>query len=397
MSIHLQHEAYIEWLQNLKQDTIFYGTIEKIERDGFRYRYYFNLFNERTNRFDDLVDQMETVNMVPYTFELAIKTNHTDLFSQRQAIYQFERVDEIEQHPDCFPATILLNIHRRYDRFNPFKNKTIYVKVTKASDEVKQDYQQRMARQLNWLKEHSTLTKHLSLSYGETFNELVGVRYSQYYVGLGNSSYLNLGDSSRGFFNIGYVKDEANDLYHYTGFSRHKPDFVIISSLEKENYNAAIRYGNDHLFSCDWIMPHIPKYHLNLFRLYRTIIRHGGRLYFLQYVANTSVFTIEHPAFDFQVYFESDVSMKRYGLSLFLRYKDQFISIGNADYNFKNKSLVYQHFDLIVLPHQSSRIKVRLQRNVKTGPLTANPVYRLRSGFKTHRVDKQGSFIYKLK
>ena len=56
-----------------EKDTIFYGTIEKIERDGFRYRYYFNLFNERTNRFDDLVDQMETVNMVPYTLNSPLR------------------------------------------------------------------------------------------------------------------------------------------------------------------------------------------------------------------------------------------------------------------------------------------------------------------------------------
>ena len=89
--------------------------------------------------------------------------------------------------------------------------------------------------------------------------------------------------------------------------------------------------------------------------------------------------------------------MENYGLSLYIKYKDNFIAIGNSDYNFINKSLINQNFDLIVMPNNQSKIKAKLHRQSKTGKLFTAKSYRSRSGFETHRIDRQGSFRYKLK
>ena len=313
MSVASIEEKYINLLCSIKSDTVFYGTVNRIKRMEQGFRVMIDLFNERTISVDDFLFESEQLEAVCYSFDLIIDTMNVTTFSQRQALYQFEIVDERVNGYDCVDAEIHLNIHRNYDRMNPYLNRKVTVKVTRADQAKRQKYQERLEKRWKIISRKSSSVERLSLSYAQDFNELVGVRYSQYFVGYGNCSYINLGDSSRGFFNIGYVKDHSAPVHHYTGFARHKPNWVIISSLDKENYNAALRYGNKHIFMCDWIFPNIKRYNFNLLRLFQCILLNGGRVYFLKYIANTSVFTIKHDAFTFEVYYQSDFKWKIMG------------------------------------------------------------------------------------
>ena len=184
---------------------------------------------------------------------------------------------------------------------------------------------------------------------------------------------------TRGFYNIGFSHFIKGPSFPYYGFSRHKPDWIILSTLQINNYRAAIRYGNEDILGCEWIMPYVEELNINIIRLFCGIINNNGKIILLRYKANSSVVSMNVDNVNMELYFTSTFDMKENGLCLYLEKEGKFISLGNSDYNFMTKLLIPQKFDILVLPSKISNIKTKVFLNRK-------------GRYRVYYIDNRGTF-----
>ncbi len=382
-----------EKLSLLKKDKVFFGTVGHIEKLDHKYVISVDLYNNTTKDIDELFFT-GTIKNLTYLLELEIETPNLTMLAHKDELFEIQIVKKNTQGINIFDGVLKLTTNLAYDKVNPFRGKKVRVKIAKASINEKNEYKELYNKHVKSLKKLLHIEEKLEIKpkKRKRFSTNVGVLYSQYYVGKGNCSYINLGGLSKGFFNIGFIKEKKSKVSQYNGFSRHKPNWIILSNLNKYNYNGAVRYGNHNLFSCDWIMPTVAEYNINLIRLFYCILNSGGNIYMLKYKANSSVVSLIRDQVKMEVYYTSDNDLDYNGLSLYVEYQDKYILFGNSDYNFMTKSLVNQKFDMIVVPYKGSKWKAKISlQKYDIAQDTSN-----RNGFKVHRTDKSGTFVCQL-
>jgi|SRR5690554_2483623 len=370
----------IKLLTNLKDETVFYGTVSNINKKDNDYYVNIDLFNNVTKELDCFIIN-NNIKDFTYTFELCIETFNLTILGYKNELLKFEIVDDETRAYNVYDGIIWFNINKNFDEVNPFKYKKMNFKVEKASSNCKEKYMELIDYHKKDLQKKMIIEKKLDINItNKNHIKNPNVYYSQYHVGLGNCSYINIDGLTRGFFNIGFSNLLKGKSFPYYGFSRHKPDWIIISNLNINNYRAAIRYGDEKIFSSDWIMPYSLKLNVNIIRLFYGILNNDGKIYMLKYKANSSVFSLIANNVKIKMYFTSESEI---GLCLYVEKDDKFISLGNSDYNFMTKSLIPQKFDILVLPSIESKMKTKVSLN-KTG------------GFRVYRTDNKGTFKCKL-
>lgn len=380
----MSSEAIAELLTSLKAEKIFFGTVSYIQKIEKEFIIHVDLLNQLTEKIDHLT----------YTFGLVIETTHLSVLGQKNELFQFTILDKPDSQLNTYEATISFTVNYQYDKINPFPENKVYIKVLKASPEKKQYYKDYIQTQIDDLNQFIKIEQHYHLPYHDkSFSQKIGIQYSQYHVGFGNSSYINLGGITRGFFNIGFSLTNLGKNNPYTGFSRHKPDWIILSNLNKNFYSAAVRYGNDSIFSCVWILPFINDFHPNLIRLLYAIKDAKGSVIMLKYKANSSVCSFVQNDAHLEIYYDTDNVIHLNNLSLYIKHQNQFIFFGNSDYNFLTKSLVKQNFDTIVVPYKGSPMKTKIYFNHNPKKKYSA---RYRNGFQIHRTDLSGNYKCKI-
>ena len=383
------YELLTDKLLELKNTNIFYGVVSKIEKLNERFLVNIDLVNDITNDIDEILFAGK-IKGISYSFELIIETYNLAFLGHKGEVFKLE-VLKADNRFNIYEGRLILNTKKKFDKINPYKNKKVKVKIEKASLEYKKKYKDNLNKHLKYLANFYQINERLELPGHKQYNNRnVEVKYSQYYVGNGNCSYINIGNISKGFFNLGFSKIYNQKVYRYSGFSNHKPDWIIISDFNRSNYCAANRYGTSDIFKCNWIFPLIEAVNINLIRLFYSIINNGGKINLLKYKANSSVCTLAIGDVCMDIYFTSEVNDDN-GLCLYIEKDSKFISFGNSDYNFMTKSLVNQQFDVIVYPAYESKYKTKVAKKKHT-----NYNIGRRDGFKIHRIDKLGSFICKL-
>jgi hypothetical protein len=389
----IKHLELSEKIIKLKQDKIFYGAVSYIEKKENFFKIFIDLFNHTTHEIDEELLFTGKLKGITYTLDLVIETPSLFILGHKNEIFKFTIVDKMETYFDTYEGMLFFNTNRIYDDLNPLKGERYLFNISKLSLEGKTKYREYIKRHTDYIEEHSHYKECLKMEdYHISSKPISNIQYSQYHVGMGNCTYINIGNISKGFFNLGYEVVDKTSGGMYTGFSRHKPDWVILSNLNKYSYNAAIRYGRTPIFSCDWIIPKVSNYNINIIRLLYCIILAGGSVYMLKYKANSAVCHYKKEDIKLEVYYTTEYDMNDNGLCLYLENKDKFISFGNSDYNFLTKSLIKQHFDLIVVPYQGSKMKTKIHLNKN---YHLNYEYH-RAGYNIHRTDLLGSFICKL-
>lgn len=366
-------------ITQLSNEKVFYGTVSNINKDNDDYFVNVDLFNETTNLLDDIIVN-ESISNFTYSFELLIETVNLSILNFNKDILRFEIVDEKHLSHNIFDGYIWLNINKRFDKLNSFNNKKMRFKVERLTQEYKNNYLELINKHKQNLQKHWIIKKRLKINVlDEHEKKNPVVYYRQYHVGGGNTSYINVDGVTRGFFNIGFSGFIKGKSFPYYGFANHKPDWVIISNLNINNYRAAIRYGNSDILGCDWILPYMNELNINIIRLFYGILNSGGKIYLIKYIANSSVVSLAVDNVKMELYFTSEIDMNESGLSLYLEKDDKFISLGNSDYNFLTKLLIPQKFDILVLPSDKSNIKTKVSIK-KTG------------GYRVYRIDNKGTF-----
>lgn len=384
-------------IASLGKETIFYGTVNSIRKINNEFNIRVDLFSQKTKEIDLF---LEHIPYVTYIFSLEINTPSLTMLRSKNEIFKFTKVEKIATYFDTYEATVSFVTNKIYDKCNDIQKKKMYVKVTKPSFDETQEFKEYFQKQILFINRYSQTKEQLLVTdFLNPYNKYIGIRYSQYHVGDSHSTYINIGNMTRGFFNIGY-DCKNNDSLKYNGFSKHKPDWIIISNLNQDYYSGAIRYSNQNILTCNWIFPIIKEYNSNLIRLISCILISGGNVYMLKYKANSSVYSIISDDIKLEVYYTTDSSMDKYDLCLYIEHKDKFISLGNSDYNFISKSLVSQNFDVIVVPNKNANIKTKINLNYKSENNLVTSNYlgeaRNRRGFKIHRTDFSGNFKCKI-
>jgi hypothetical protein len=384
----IDNELY-EKMSILKDEIEFFGTVDFIEKVDQNFIIYVDLFNQTTNDIDDQLLFNGKLKDVTYSFDLVIETTTLSILGHSNELFKFKVVKNKENYFDTFEGTISFLTNHIYDSINPFSFEKLDFKVSKATLDEKSKYKKRLENQLKHIEKFISIKEKYSIEDNKKkFNSKNSIQYRQYHVGLGSCSYINVGGISKGFFNIGYSNKKIGKTFPYSGFSKHKPDWVILSTINKDCYSAAIRYGNHQTFSCVWILPNVVKYNVNLIRLLYCIEIANGQLVMLKYKANSSVCSLIKDEIKLEVYYATEYNMNINGLSLYIENQDKFISFGNSDYNFLTKSLVKQNFDVIVIPYQGSKLKTKIHFNSNN----QNTIDKHKNGFHIHRTDLSGNF-----